>query len=227
MDIYTITEEDYKLLDLSSSPYKLDDMPVDAKELYLTIYSLYMKFFTQYIIDNTNLLDFDKELQEKSEIVSCIMGENKDTYQLLANDMLKYFYVRNNLYLHRLSSEELNILISKIQYNNYKYDKQMEKFIEKTYKRVTFEELDKNGQLVNYGPFTKDFFALNNSIVIGVRFEDSYDLDKMIEQNRIYMEIKEKLEKNIEKELGYNVSVLRYDNSSVKKKINIEKNNRI
>jgi hypothetical protein len=114
----------------------------------------------------------------------------------------------------------MSVLANKIQFNNYEYDLEIEKFIEKTYKKVTIDQLDNDGQLVNYGPFTSTFFAPNNSIIIGIRFEDTYDLDKMIEQSKIYMDIKPQIEKDISKKLGYNVTVLKYDSKSVKKKIN-------
>lgn len=219
MGIYTMTEEEYNLLDLSGMPYNLSDIPNDSKELYLIMYSLYMNFLTQYIMNNTDLLKIDKQLQEKNDIVNFLPDEEKDTYQLLTNNMLKYFYVRNNLYLHRLTSEEMKILANKIQNNDYQYDHNIEKFIAETYKKVTLEKLDTNGQLVNYGPFHKKFFAPNNSIVIGVRFEDSYDYDKMIEQSKIYMDTKQNIEQSISNKLKYQVIVLRYDKVSVKKKI--------
>ena len=68
----------------------------------------------------------------------------------------------------------------------YNYDDDIERFISNTYKKITYEEVDTNGVLVNYGPFTNNFFAPSNSLVIGFRCENTYDMDELIEQYQTY-----------------------------------------
>lgn len=218
--MYTIKEEDYKLLDLPTSPYSFEEIPNESKQIYLLMYSLYMHFFTQYLIQKTDLIKFEKYIEETDILLNEVPVEEKDVYQLLATDKLKYFYIRNNLYLHNLTSEEMWFLNKKIQSNDLAYNGSVEEFISKTYKKVIREATDIEGVLVNFGPFNNNFFAPNNSLVIGVRFEDTYKYDQVMAQGKMYVFLKEQIEQDLKNKLGHPTTLLKYDNMSVKKKIN-------
>lgn len=219
METYLISEEDYRLLDLTSSPYKYDDMPVSARELFLMMYSLYSNYLTQYILRKTSLGSFDQEVGKYKEFAEPVSERNKDTYQLLAGDMLNYFYVRNNLYLHRLSSEEMNALIGKIQSKNFSYDPFVESFIESTYKKVIAEDVKDKNSLVNFGPIHEKFFASPSDLIIGFRCEDTLDYDHICKQREVIGELPQKMSLRLTEELGHGVTVLKYDRMSIKKKV--------
>ena len=221
MDIYMLDEQDYDLLDLTNSPYKLKQIPDNSKGMYLMMYSLYMKFFTEYIIRNTQIKEIDESLQQNSNIINFVTDDEKDSYQLLSNNMLKYFYVRNNLYLHRLDKNELEVLSNKIQNNDFTYDDNIEKFITNTFKKVILEYADKNAnELVRFGPLHRQYFAPNNSIVIGVRFKEASNFDEYYNQINILKQNLDTSQENLSSKLNYGVAVINYNGSSIKKKIN-------
>jgi hypothetical protein len=51
---------------------------------------------------------------------------------------------------------------------NYNLDEETEKFIEDTFKKVIFEDVNKDGSLIhtNYGPISQTYFAPNNEGIL-------------------------------------------------------------
>lgn len=219
MEPYMIDEKDYKLLDLPSAPYSYEDMPENTRELYLLMYSLYSNYLTQYLMRNTDIASFDKEVQSYPDFIDPVFEGEKDVYQLLAGDSLKYLYVRNNLYLHRLTSEEMKFLASKIQTGKFDYDASIESFIAKTYGKVIAEEVKTNNTLVNFGPIQDKFFAPPNALVIGFRCDDTLDYNKVCKQQQMLGDFQQRVAQSLSQKLNHSVSVIKYNRMSVKKKI--------
>lgn len=217
MNIYILKEKDYNLLDLPNSPFKLEQIPVGAKEMYLKIYSLYMKFFTEYIIRNTDLKKYDDLLYQNRNLIDFIKDDDKDPYQLLSNNMLKYFYVRNNLYLYRLDNKELQVLLNKIQSQDFSYDDNVEKFITKTFKKVILETEENNKNLLTcFGPENTKFYVDNGTIVIGVRFEETLNFEEYFKQKSILNKNLNKVQEDLLLKLNSNVIIINYDRTSIK-----------
>ena len=205
----------------------------DNKEDYLNEYSTYVNLFVKYLIKNTSLKKFDNDLEfykiEKFGIES-ISEKHQDLYQYLCNDELKYYYVRNNVYVERLSKEEKEYLDSIINNSDFKYDEKVNKFIKDTFKKVIYEDIsEETGKSVdlNFGPNTSyDFYASNDSLVIGARMEQGMHPD---EPDDVFFSKKGFFEREIrslktalERELDMNVSVIEYDDYSIEELPNVE-----
>lgn len=202
---------------------------IENKEEYLNEYSMYNYLLLMFLIKNTSIKRIDNEIKNCREFKSefkCTFDEDKDLYQYLCDGELSYFYIRNNLYIERLSAEEKKYLDSLISSSNFEFNEESEKFIKDTFMKVISEETKNNHEssyYLNFGPSdSRTFFALNNSIVIGARFypgmdsNDKEDFEKNYYARLEYFSNKcEELEKLLKSELGKEASVIEYDSDSV------------
>ena len=200
---------------------------LEDKERYLDDYSLYNELLTDYLIKNTSIKKFDDEIKNCKEFVfdfEPVPEYGRDLYQYLCIDKLSFFYIRNNIYIERLTEDELNKLHSFKE--SKEFTDEMNEFVDSTYRKLIREESEKLDGIfyVNFGPTEKkDFFALNNSLVIGARFYEyvkALDTSEQINSYYKRMDYFEKkykeLERALEDELDPNVKVIEYSEVSVK-----------
>ncbi len=159
-------------------------------QVSLILYNIYRRFYTEYLIKKLRLLDYDKLLQELN-----IENNDLDFYKRYSSDYLKYIFIRNNLYVSKLTNEEKDYLLRN---ENSDLNEEIESFIERTYKRVI------NGFGDNhycfYGKQIKPYAAKSDMIVIGI-YDDKYDLIINNRVNEIGLSIESKMD---------NVKVLTY-----------------
>ena len=223
-----LTEEIYNTRLSVNERIKIGDMNKDAKEFYLAIYSLYMNLMYQYLMKKTEIVNYDKQLIDKD--FKSIDEEYTDFYQMFSEGFLKFFYIRNNLYLDRLTNEEIEFLGSKLAGNNYALDRQAEELIERTYRKLIFENVSGNYDSsfdVNFGPDSMKFYAPVNSFVIGVRYDeelingcDDKSIEKYLTKRNFVEELCLELSEKLSEILNMPVSVIYYNNNSIKKKHN-------
>ena len=206
-------------------------MQIDSE--YMNIYFLYRKLFTQYIIEILNLIKYDKQIVNNKIKFPIVNQKNMDIYQYFSSDILKYFYIRNNIYIKKLNEDEIKFL-KNIKFNDNKVLNSEEKeFIENTYAKVIFEDVLGNGEkcITFFGPNSRNFWAKNNSLVIGIRYDeftdnglsdDEWDIlhEKQIE---FLNKLIDKMIVEYNKKLKIPVSIIRYNEFSVRKLYN-EKN---
>ena len=201
---------------------------LEDKELYLNECSTYYDLLLKYLINNTSIKKFEEEISNCKDYMFDITGvskESMDLYQYISSDRLSFFYIRNNVFVEKLDENEkkyLDSLIDKDEYNE-----EIESFIKKTYKKVIKEERDdsKESYYINFGPSTNErFLALNDSLIIGARMNEYVSSLKTEEEKdnyfkRInYFDNKcNELKECLKKELNEEVSVIKYDDYSVKK----------
>ena len=210
-----------------SDKQKIESMTKEEQDSYLLKYNMYRKLFTKFIIQKTNLKEYDKQIENSGLKFQTTKEEDMDIYQYFSSDELKYFYIRNNIYIEKLNEEEEKYLQDKIKSKNSELDDDTKKFIENTYEKVIFEDVLKNGEtcITMYGPDSKTFMAPNNALVIGIRYDEFADQglndeeweelhDKQILflgklYTNMYAQLKEKL--NIP------ISIIRYTEYSITK----------
>jgi len=234
-NIYIIDNEDFNSRFPYNDNFDIDEMDENLKNYYLKFYSLYMNLFIKFLIKRTSIGIYDKCLSESKLNFICIERDNMDIYQKLCADDLKYFYVRNNLYLNRLTKSEFEYLKKVVHDNQTEITSLTEKFIENTYKKVIFEDVGKQtNMLINYGPESPQFFAPNNALVIGIRYDEfnyngmtDSEWDINYNNQLVFLEdVVTNLSKDIKKNFDDNTMVIKYDDFSIKKK-NIELKNKI
>jgi hypothetical protein len=208
----------------------INSLDSESLEIYLQIYSVYSKLFRNYIIETLNLKKYDDELLNSGLNYLKVSDENMDIYQDFSKNDLNYFYLRNNLYIERLSIEEKEFLYKIFIGDKSITEEQIKLFIENTYYKVIFENVNNDGNILNtnYGPDSSEFYVSNNSLVIGVRY-DQFNLNGMSDKewDDLYqkqtfnlIDVIGKIEKNENDKLKVPVNIIVYDDYSIKKKVN-------
>ena len=232
-DIRKITNDEY--LKLSIDDLNYNQMNNKQKEEYLNIYSLYMNYFLKFLIKKINLQEYDNLLKVNNPVF-IPLKDNMDIYQLISKNLLEYFYIRNNIYLSRLNSVELEYLRNKILNNDLIFDENTFNFIDLTYKRLIFEVINDDPNIkgkINYGPNLESdlYYAPNNGLVLGIRY-DEFNLGGMNEEEWFLNRINQKeyikkviiqIENEVENKLNIPCKIIEYDQYSVELNKNTNK----
>lgn len=226
MNLVYIDDSLYESRDNYRDELKVNEMPENAKEYYYLLYSYYNQMFIKFLIKNTNIKNVDESIEKSSLKFGIINEEEKDFYQTLSIDF-KYLYLRNNLYLYRLTEEENNFLKKCLLNDKDDLDKEIEEFIKLTFRKVIYEDVQSNENInVNFGPRESNRFAPKDSLVLGVRYnskENGLDGKEWYENYKRQQEFLNTalvdLSKNISDNLKCNCRIFEYDEYSIKKKV--------
>lgn len=235
-DLKIINEENFDTRFPKLNESLFNDMDNNMKETYLEIYSIYRKLFSEYIIDKLQIKNYDFELTNSNLNFVKVIEKDMDIYQNFNNEILNYFYIRNNLYIERLTPSERKILYTKFLSGDYSLDENTKVIIENSYKRIIFEDIHKDGSncYINMGPDNSDYYVPNQSIVIGFRY-DEFNLnnlsdeqwDNLHDKQLLYLsEFLLKMSKEISSKVNIPIQVIKYNEYSVKKKIIFENNDK-
>lgn len=212
-----LSKESYKQRLTHRDEIKIDDMTEDQLKLYLAMYSVYMEWFINLLVSKTDITKFDKEIKNSNLKFTKAKDDKLDFYQKFSRDYLDYFYLRNNLYLYRLNKEEYNFIIDRIKNDKYIYDKETEKFILDTYKKIIFEKVkDYKKAKVNHDVHDMGRYIENNAIIIGIRYDINNDLkgkewyDNLKLQEKEIAKISTELLKNLNSFFSNNVAIIDY-----------------
>lgn len=212
-----LSKESYKQRLTHRDEIKIDDMTEDQLKLYLAMYSVYMEWFINLLVSKTDITKFDKEIKNSNLKFTKAKDDRLDFYQKFSRDYLDYFYLRNNLYLYRLNKEEYNFIIDRIKNDKYIYDKETEKFILDTYKKIIFEKVkDYKKAKVNHDVHDMGRYIENNAIIIGIRYDINNDLkgkewyDNLKLQEKEIAKISNELLKNLNSFFSNNVAIIDY-----------------
>ena len=211
-----ITYEKFKSrFPVLNNQINVDEMEKSQRGFYFTMYSLYSDYLERFLIKHTRIKNIDDTL-DMNPLFNCVNDEDKDFYQELSTK-LKFFYIRNNLHIENLSSDESKFLMNKIINDEYEFDTETEDFIRKTYKRVIAElPLQEQEAYINYGPEVEYFYAPSNALIIGLRYDEK-DRNNLIDKKIILEDYISMLENDISNKLNLSVRVIIYDSSSIKK----------
>lgn len=165
-----LTIENYQTRFPNNNSEYFNKLSTPEKEEYLESYQKYHKLTVKYLLKKTPLLEYDKVLKNDEDKFIKVQKDDMDMYQYLCSDDLNYFYLRNNLYIERLTSEELDYL------KNVDVSSEENEFIEKTLQKVITEFPDEDENLkLCFGGDNLKFFKSNGSLIIGVRYDEFSD----------------------------------------------------
>ena len=215
--------EYYETGDFRNQSY-FKNLTEEGKKNYLLLYELYSNLLYQYFIQVLNLKEYDDLFATGEISYKEVATNNMDFYQYLATDYLKYLYIRNNIYIERLSDEELKFLRDKYISGDFSLDDSSKIFIEKTFLKVILEELTDKKININYGPDSLQFYKPVNAIIIGMRFDDYYreqgiDSDEWASNYQKQLQdidIIFSLMKREFKKIGIPIEIIKYNNFSIK-----------
>lgn len=218
-------DEEYLLLERPNIREECNIKSDEEMNNYIISYNVYSNLLIQFLIKKYHLLDVDKQLEKRKELFPEVPNLKKDLYQYLAIGYLKYFYLRNKIYIERLNKDELNYLFSIYKAGDLSLSDANEKFIETTYLKTIIETPDVKGININYGPDNLKFFKPSNAIIIGVRYnqfhnmENSENLFTSFASSEGQLQIlSDFLEYRIKQETELPFYVIKYDEFSVNSK---------
>ncbi len=221
MNDINVIKENYDTRFPKTNKQFVDSLDEEAKKLYINLYYAYSVLFNDYINNLLNLKEYDNELKD----LDPVKEEKMDIYQYLFKDSLKYIYIRNNIYIERLSVKEKEFLMKCVSDADKMPSVDAYNFIEKTYKKVIFENINNNGSIcaTNFGPLTQRYIFPNNSLILGIRYEqyanpsvpDEEFKNKYISDLFKVTDISKKMSNELKEKLDIPVFVTIYDDYSV------------
>lgn len=222
-NIRIINEDDYKLRFPNSNAQYFESLNEQQRSIYLKVLSLYYEWFSLYVNDLLGLKEYDNFLE--SENYKAVSEDNMDLYQKQSSKILKYMYIRNNIYVEKITNEELQFLRTRIQNKQFEYDEQAREFIEKTYKDIIIEDCVGKDVSTNYGPLSERFLIPNGTIVIGTRYDEYYQEENETKEEwtKKYNEKSNQLSFMIDlinakfSQQSINAKIIKYDDFSIKK----------
>ena len=152
-----------------------DGLSNEEKDRYLRLYEIYSDLLYKYMNAKLELSKYDDMIARSENGFKPVDSRLWDMYQYLARKYLKYFYIRNNLYIERLCNEDLAYLEAMIGAEEGEHDDKKRDFIERTYPLVCVENPQSKGNVsVNYGSTAYRFFKPDNAFILGFRFDEYY-----------------------------------------------------
>lgn len=186
----------------------------DEKIIYLNRTEVYHNALLDMLIKTLNLEKIENSLDNSSNEFKPVDDEQKDMYQNLAKDKLKYIYLRNNLYVERLSKSQLQVLDNNEKENTYS-------LVQETFREIIDDYPDKQ-MITNYGPDSDKYYSKSSNIILGVRIDDDYypddkkSVDLLFQRNNELDFLKQFLETKIRQKCEIDGTVIRYTKNSVK-----------
>lgn len=189
--------------------------------LYSSIQKLYLKGLEKIISDKVDLKKYDDMFNNTECEIRSVPSDKKSYYHSLSDLNLNFLFIRNNMYIEKLSDEVLEFFKNKINNNDFSIDDKTINIISSTYREVIsknffngkyYENIDclydaDSGSSENYSAKSEDLVFV---IQIG-DFETNLDRDNYIEylKNRVKVlnEIKEKLYIDLSTTLNIGIQV--------------------
>ena len=227
MNKMNFVDEELLLLERPNIRKECNIKSDEEMKKYLLIYSVYNKLLIEFLIEKYYLKEVDKELEKRKDSFPEVPSSEKDLYQSLSEGYLKYFYLRNNIYIERLTNEQLNYLFSIYQSNNLELTPQNRQFISDTYLKLILESPNEKEININYGPDNIKYYKPSNSIIIGVRYNQFQNIHTdentfSLLEDKLHI-LTNFLEYRIKKEIDIPFNIIEYNEYSIncKKKVNI------
>lgn len=199
----------------------------DEMTEYLILYNTYNNLLIQFLMKEFYLENVDEELKKHKITFPKLSSDKKDLYQKSSEGFLEYFYLRNNLYIERLSNKDLDYLFEIYKSGDFSLTEERKKFIERTFLNVIIENCDGPMTNINYGPDSLKFYKPNNAIIIGVRYEQFEQLENNEDALDVFANAEGKLqilmnflEYKIKREKNIPFYVIKYDDFSINYKKN-------
>lgn len=200
----------------------------DLNLKFYTLYKNYKILLEKYLCKKLPLKECDDRMHNSGLLFIPVQKEEMDSYQLLSTLNLDYIYLRSDLYVDKLSLEDIELLVnlSVNELNNPKDE--LFALIERTYRSVIdSKKNDDDVIMMNcYGPDRNGFWFPSNELIFGLRYdefadnglgeEDEWD-ENYNKQMMFIGEMINSLNKICSDILGIKVNFVYFDDNTVKK----------
>ena len=200
----------------------------ELTERYYTLVKNYKVLLDNYLLNKLGLSEVDYKIINSGLSFVPIDIDDMDFYQKFSSMGLKYLYLRNNIYINKLSLDDMekieNLSVNQMQ----KPSSKLMTLIEDTFKDVIDAkpyDADQNVDYMKcYGLDSDEYWVKSNELVIGVRYDEFADnglgegddwFDNYNKQLEFLGKLMLDLEKSCSEVLNMKVNLLYYDEASV------------
>lgn len=193
---------------------------------YYTLYKNYKKLLDMFLLAKFSLKEYDDRVENSGLKFVPVKKEDMDYYQYISNMGLKYFYLRNNLYIEKLDEKDIDVLINLSQEQLANPNKEIMDIIERTYLMVIDFASGKGMPSMScYGLDYDEYWHDSSELVFGFIFDDFADnglgqdelwQENYFKQTRFINELLAEMNKKISEAQGKNVNFIRYNEFTIK-----------
>lgn len=186
---------------------------------YRKVQALYRKGLDYYINSKINLVKYDDAIENSNLNFVAIDKKERNIFHETSYLNLKYIYVRNFLYVEKLSFDCLKRLISRVNKENYDIDEELIYIVSSTFHDVVIDNY-RRGEYFSeakscYGSVIPSNIVPSDYLVIVIAYDDNdssisdeeylLNIDK---REQFIGEISKKIESEVSFKLEINTKVL-------------------
>lgn len=150
-----------------------NDVP---NEHYFRLYWIYRNLFDCFLKQTLNLTYYNRRIADSGLRFIPVKRNDMDIHQYLSTMGLSFFYLRNELYVEKLSPADIDTLLGLTAWDVLNPKPATTRIIERTWKTV----IDSNVEpgtigMSRYGPDSDNFWFESDQLVIGFRHDDFAD----------------------------------------------------
>ena len=143
---------------------------------YYKLYQNYKTLLDRYLVEKFSLKVYDDMVSDSDLLFIPIKEDDMDYYQYMSKMGLKYFYLRNNIYIEKLSLEDIEKIINLTDEELNNPSQEIKELIERTYPIVIDYASEKGLQGIScYGPDSPRFWIDSSELVFGFIFDEVAD----------------------------------------------------
>jgi len=154
-------------------------------ENYVKIYLAYKNLLEYYLFTRLNLNKYDNALNSCGLTFPSVEKSCMDFYQIFSKHLGNYFFLRNNLYIERLSKEDLLYISNLITSDSMDMEEAM-RFIERTYKEI-IRENPQELFCYQFSALSGEYVLRDGTIVIGFRYDHFKDANSSDNWESLYL----------------------------------------
>ena len=197
---------------------------------YYTLYKNYKILLDKYLVDKFNLKEYDDKIANSGLKFMPVKTEDMDYYQYMSKSMrLKYFYLRNNIYVEKLSEEDINTIVNLSSEELDNPSKEIMDIIDAAYKMVIDYASGKDMPGMSlYGLDYPEYWHDSSELVFGFIYDDFADnglgqddkwRDNYYNQTMFVNDILEEMNKKASVIDGKNVNFTWYNQYSISESV--------
>ena len=180
---------------------------------YYTLYKNYKILLDKYLLNRLSLKQYDNMINNSNLRFIPVDNNDMDYYQYISTMGLNFIYLTNNIYVEKLSNEDINKIINRSYEELVNPSSELMDIVSRTYENIICDSYDNTGKL-SFG-IREDDFA-DNGITDSMLREDNYDKQQEYLNNIIKL-----MQDNANKKIGNDINVTLYNEFNLKRKISI------
>lgn len=196
----------------------------NISEEYYKLYNNYRTLLNIFLIKTLKLNEFDDSLFNSNLMFIPVSTENMDFYQYFSSNFLKFFYLRNDLFVEKLSDADKNKILNLNEGELLNPSDEILEIIGRTYADVINSSFDGSVIMNCYGPDSNNYWVDSSSLVIGIRYDEYSDEisddiweDVHYKQVDFLNELIKKLNLEIQTKMQTKSSIILYNDFTINK----------